>query len=140
MSDNKSTDLSQYSDKPLKEKLGLKDTMSAYYLRAPTEYWQELGIKQQPYDDNSGEYDFIHAFFTSKEEMSNFADILVSKMSKNGILWVSWPKMSARKDILSGINEQDLRDIFLPHGIVDIKVCAVTDKWSGLKFVWRRKP
>lgn len=124
--------------KPLIEKLGLKEGMSAYYLRAPTEYWQALGIKQQPYDDNNGEYDFIHAFFTSKDEMSNFADILVSKMSHAGMLWVSWPKMSARKDIPSDITEQDIRDTFLPLGIVDIKVCAVTDVWSGLKFAWRK--
>jgi len=126
------------SDKPLKEKLGLKDTMSTYYLRAPMEYWQELGVKQLPYNDNSGEYEFIHAFFTSKEEMSNFADILISKLSHNGILWISWPKMSARNDILSDITEQDLRVTFLPLGVVDVKACAVTEAWSGLKFMWRK--
>ena len=127
-----------YSDKSLKDKLGLQDTSSAYLLRAPHEYWQALGMKQAPYDDNSGEYDFIHAFFTSKEEMSNFADILISKLSHGGIMWISWPKLSARKDIESDITEQDLRDTFLPLGVVDVKVCAVTDVWSGLKFVWRK--
>lgn len=127
-----------YSDKPLIEKLGLKQDMSAYYLRAPQEYWHALGIKQAPYNDDSGEYEFIHAFFTSKDEMSNFADILISKLSHTGMLWVSWPKLSAQTDIPSDITEQDLRDIFLPLGVVDTKVCAVTDHWSGLKFVWRK--
>jgi hypothetical protein len=127
-----------YSDKSLKEKLGLRDDMSTYFLRAPQEYWQELGFKQAPYDDNTGEYEFIHAFFTLKEEMSNFSDILVSKLSQNGMLWISWPKMSARKDIPSDITEQDLRDAFLPLGVVDVKVCAVTEQWSALKFVFRK--
>ncbi len=130
--------MSSYSDKSLKEKLGLTSDKSAYYLRAPQEYWQALGSKQAPYDDNSGEYDFIHAFFTSKDEMSNFADILISKLAVGGMMWISWPKMSARKDIPSDVTEQDLRDIFLPFGVVDVKVCAVTDQWSGLKFVWRK--
>jgi hypothetical protein len=127
-----------YSNKTLKDKLGLREDMGTYFMRAPSEYWQELGMRQAPYDDNSGEYDFIHAFFTSKEEMSNFADILVSKLSLAGMMWVSWVKLSARGDIPSDITEQDLRDVFLPLGVVDVKVCAVTDQWSGLKFVWRK--
>lgn len=127
-----------YSDKSLKDKLGLIDTMSTYFLRAPQEYWQELGIRQAPYDDIEGEYDFIHAFFTSKDEMSNFADILTSKLAQGGMMWISWVKLSARKDNPSDITEQDLRDTFLPYGLVDTKVCSVTDVWSGLKFVWRK--
>ena len=71
--------------------------------------------------------------------MSNFADILVSKLATNGLMWISWPKMSVRKDISSDITEQDLRDTFLPLGVVDVEVCAVTELWSGLKFVWRSK-
>ncbi len=119
------------------EKLGLSSQMSTYFLRAPQEYWQELGFKQAPYDDNSGEYEFIHAFFTSKDEMSNFADILISKLAHGGMMWISWPKLSANNDNPSDITEQDLRDVFLPLGVVDTKVCNVTDVWSGLKFVWR---
>lgn len=124
--------------KSLKEKLGLTSDMSTYFLRAPQEYWKELGYKQAPYDDNTGEYDFIHAFFTSKEEMSNFADILISKLAHEGIMWISWPKLSARSDMQTDITEQDLRDTFLPLGVVDVKVCSVTDAWSALKFVWRK--
>ncbi len=123
--------------KSLREKLGLTDDMHTYFLRAPSEYWSALGKKPQPYDDNVGEYEFIHAFFIDKIEMSNFADILESKLSPKGILWISWPKSSAQKDIKSDILEQDLRDVFLPLGLVDTKVCSVTDVWSGLKFTHR---
>jgi hypothetical protein len=130
--------MSEYSGRTLKDKLGLKEGLTTYFLRAPQEYWQELGFKQAPYDDNTGEYEFIHAFFTSKEEMSNFADILISKLALGGVMWLSWPKLSARKDTPSNISEQDLRDTFLPLGVVDIKVCSVTDTWAGLKFVWRK--
>lgn len=127
-----------YSEKPLKSKLGLRDDMSTYFMKAPSEYFTAICKKPQPYDDAFGEYDFIHAFFTEREAMANFAELLTAKLSEGGMMWVSWPKMSARKDVPSDITEQDLRDIFLPLGVVDVKVCAVTDVWSGLKFVWRR--
>lgn len=130
--------MSTETGKPLNEKLGLLPEMSTYFLRAPQEYWQELNFKQACYDDIHGEYDFIHAFFTTKEEMSNFADILISKLAQGGTIWISWPKLSAQRDTPSDISEQDLRDIFLPLGVVDTKVCSVTDVWSGLKFVWRK--
>lgn len=128
----------EYSDKSLQDKLGLKPEMSTYFLRAPQEYFTALEFRQTPYNDVEGEYEFIHAFFTSKEEMSNFADILVSKLAHGGSMWISWVKLSAREDNPSDIAEQDLRDVFLPLGVVDVKVCAVTDVWSGLKFVWRK--
>jgi hypothetical protein len=125
------------ADGLLKNKLGLTSDMSTYFLRAPQEYFKELGFRQAPYDDNTGEYDFIHAFFTSKDEMSNFADILVSKLARDGMMWISWPKLSAHPDKPSDITEHNLRDVFLPLGIVDVKVCDVTSGWSGLKFVWQ---
>ncbi len=127
-----------YSDKSLKDKLGLKEGMSTLFLKAPADYFSVLNFRQSPYNDVDGEYDFIHAFYTSKDDLSSYADILLSKLSDNGMLWISWPKLSAQKDISSNITEQDLRDILLPRGVVDVKVCAVTDVWSGLKFVWRK--
>jgi hypothetical protein len=129
--------MSVQSTQLLIDRLGLKQDMSAYYLRAPQEYWQELGIKQAQYNDDSGEYDFIHAFFTNLDEMSNFADILVSKLSHTGMLWVSWPKLSADNDNHSAISIQDIRDVFLAHGVIDTKESDVTDNWLGVKFVWK---
>jgi len=122
------------SSKSLKDKLGLIDQMSTYFLRAPQEYWQELGFKQAPYDDNSGEYDFIHAFFTSKIEMSNFADILISKLAFDGMMWISWPKLSSQSDI----TEQDIRGVFAPFGLSKKDDCSVTKDWLGIKLVWQK--
>ena len=116
--------------------LGLHHDMSTYFLRAPQDYWQELGFKQAPYDDNTGEYDFIHAFFTNKDEMSNFADILISKLSHNGLMWISWPKSSDKLDTHANITEQDIRDTFVPLGMTADGSCNVTNDWLGLKFIW----
>lgn len=123
------------SDKSLKEKLGLKDGMSTHFSHSPSEYFEALGgnvYSHRPDDD--GAYDFIHAFFTEKEQLFASSQILVSKLADNGMLWISWPKPSS--GVKTDIIEQDLRDILLPLGVVDTKVCAVTDVWSGLKFVW----
>lgn len=125
-----------YSDKSLQEKLGFKDGMSTYFAHAPAEYFEALGHRTFTHrPDEDGMYDFIHAFFTEKEQMSASSQILVSKLADRGALWISWPKKSSGES--TDISEQDLRDIFLPLGVVDTKVCAVTDVWSGLKFVWR---
>jgi hypothetical protein len=120
----------------LKEKLGLLPDMSTYFLRAPQEYWQELNYTQARYNDIHGEYDFIHAFFTSKEEMSNFADILISKLARDGTMWISWPKLSAQKDTQSDITEQDIKDLLLPMGLVAVDIQDITSLWSGIKFIW----
>ncbi len=128
--------MSSYSDKSLKDKLGLKDGMSTYFAHAPAEYFATLGERHLTHrPDEEGMYDFIHAFFTEKEQMSASSLILVSKLADKGALWVSWPKKSSGES--TDITEQDLRDIFLPLGVVDVKVVAITDVWSGLKFVWR---
>ncbi len=125
-----------YSNKSLIEKLGLKPLMSTMFLHAPDEYFDALGVKVNLSDVR--QYDFMHAFYTEKAQMQKEAPILVRNLAQKGLLWISWPKMSARKLVPSDITDQDLRDIFLPLGIVDVKVCAVTDVWSGLKFVWRK--
>lgn len=124
-------------DSTLKQKLGLREGMSTYFLKAPSEYFTLIGKKPQPYDDVFGEYDFIHAFFTEKDAMYNFAELLVAKLADDGILWVSWPK-SSQNNVQTDITEQDLREAFLPHGVVDVKVCSINDTWSALKFVWRK--
>lgn len=64
--------------------------MDTYFVRVPFEYWQAVGIKQQPYNDNVGEYDFIHAFFDNLDECENFLEVLLSKRGDDTILWVSF--------------------------------------------------
>ena len=126
-----------YSDKSLKDKLGLKEGMSSHFSHAPVEYFEELGLRAAPNRgaDEDGVYDFIHAFLR-KSSAEASSHILVSKLAEGGFLWVSWPKQTS--GVKTDITEQDLRDVLLPLGVVDNKVCAVSDIWSGLKFVWRR--
>ena len=121
-----------YSHRSLVDKLGLKPDMTTMFLHAPDEYFDTLGIPVALSDVAA--YDFIHAFYTDKAHMTKEARILVRNLGDKGMLWISWPKKSAHKELPSDITEQDLRDIFLPLGVVDIKVCAVTEIWSGLKF------
>lgn len=126
-----------YSDKPLKEKLGLQEDMSTFFSHAPTEYFEALGQRHLTHrPDDDGVFDFIHAFFTDKAQLEASSHILVSKLAEDGMLWVSWPKKPS--GVMTDITEQDLRDFLLPLGVVDTKVCAVTEVWSGLKFVWRK--
>lgn len=125
------------SDKSLKEKLGLEDGMSTFFAHAPTEYFEVLGQRHLTHrPDDDGVYDFIHAFFTEREQLVASAYILTSKLADKGMLWVSWPRKIS--GVKTDITEQDLRDVLLPLGVVDTNVCEVTDIWSGLKFVWRK--
>ena len=131
---------SGYSNTELTKKLGLQASQRTYFINAPDEYFEIIkwSRPRTSMADISKLYDFIHVFFTSKFDLQSNAPKIVKQLDVKGILWVSWPKKS-QKFIESDITEQDLRDILLPLGVVDVKVCAVTDVWSGLKFVWRRK-
>ena len=119
----------------LRIKLGLNANHTAYFLRAPQEYWQALGMRQAPYDDNSGEYDFIHAFFESKEELKNFSDILLSKLSHGGIMWISFPKRHEK----SSLSREDAREVFEPLGLKAEEEIGITDNWLAVKFVWKNQ-
>jgi hypothetical protein len=128
-----------YSDKSLQQKLGVKSGQMAYYHNAPKEYFKILGklpedffvIKQlnQPVD-------FWHGFYTESDELKADIDLFKFYLQVNGTLWISWPKKASK--VKTDLTEQTLRDLLLPHNLVDIKVCAITDIWSGLKFVWRK--
>ncbi len=131
--------MTEKSEKSLKEKLGFTAGMSTLFLKAPAEYFTALGYRSAPYDDVDGEYDFIHAFYTSLEDLSSYADILISKLSEVGTLWISWPNMSSAPDIRTDITEPMLREILAPTGLVDVEVCIVTKSWLGMKFVWRKQ-
>jgi hypothetical protein len=129
--------MSGYSSKSLLDKLGIKSEMSLLFINAPQEYFDVLGELPKSTKLPHEKADFIHAFYTKKSEFIKDISLLIKTESKNGFLWVSWPK-KAQNLILSDLTEQDFRDALLPYGLVDVKVCAVTDVWSGLKFVWRK--
>ena len=80
--------------------------------------------------------DFILCFAKSKASLNDF-DRLAKSLSPNGMIWISWPKKSS--GVPTDLDENKVRNIGLAAGLVDVKVCAITDVWSGLKFVRRLK-
>ena len=81
--------------------------------------------------------DFIHVFSTSQSELRRSFPSLKKRLEKNGLIWVSWPKGASK--IETDLDGNHVREIGLKNGLVDVKVCAVDDDWSGLKFVYRLK-
>jgi hypothetical protein len=127
-----------YSAKPLGQKLGLKPGLRVRLRHAPPEYWAWCGIDEAGVDIvRAGAFDFGHVFATTREGLERDLATLAPALDANGMLWISWPKKSSR--VATDITENTLRELALPLGLVDVKVCAVSEVWSGLKFVWRRE-
>lgn len=126
-----------YSGTSLIKKLGIKENLKVKLIKAPFNYMDflETDISNQLVS-NTKEADLMHIFEVSKEQLAR--DFLQAiKQSKEGlIIWISWYKKSA--DMQTDITEDTTREIVLSTGWVDIKVCAVSDKWSGLKIVKRK--
>jgi hypothetical protein len=127
-----------YSGKPLAIKLGLKAGMRVCLRAEPEEYWTwcafdpsllMVALPRQAFD-------FGHLFVTTRATLARELKALAPKLNSAGMLWISWPKKSS--GVTTNVTEDTLRELALPMGLVDVKVCAVTDMWSGLKFVWRR--
>lgn len=127
-----------YSGKPLAEKLGLKSGMNAAILNAPEDYATILN-SDVPYAENvdSHELHFVQVFCIEKEYLSQILQTLFENIDRGGMVWVSWPKKSSK--VPTNIDENVIRDLCLPMGWVDVKVCAVTEVWSGLKLVIRKE-
>ena len=125
-----------YSGTPLPKKLGIKPGQRAFLENAPPEVRKELRDALATCNERKsarGPLDFAMLFVKSQSECERRCTPLASQLQSNGMLWVSWPKRAS--GIASDLNENDVRKIGLAAGLVDIKVCAVNDTWSGLKFV-----
>ena len=129
-----------YSGTPLNKKLGITDGLVMYVFESPAEYFNwlsplpsDLIIKERL----AGEVDFIHLFV--KESKVFQKEFVKSKkhLRKNGMLWISWPKKSSK--VSTDLDENGIREFGLREGLVDVKVCAVDEVWSGLKFMYRIK-
>ena len=125
-----------YSGTPLAKKLGIKPGFNISLVNAP-EYYFNL-FTDFPADlkinaDSSGPKDFIHFFTKHKDEYANMLPGLKSQIKANGKIWVSWPKKASK--VVTDITEDIIRNFALQNGLVDIKVCAVDEIWSGLKLV-----
>jgi len=129
-----------YSGTPLPQKLGIKPGLMVVTINPPANYRRLLG--QIPDSVTFSERlksgsSFVHLFTSRRSEMQKKMSILRDKISDNGAIWVSWPKKSS--GISTDVTEDVIREIALPLGFVDIKVCAVDQTWSGLKLMIRRE-
>jgi hypothetical protein len=128
-----------YSGKPLSQKLGLKAGQRVRLMRAPDDYWTLCGFDLAEIAlvaRKTQAFDFGHLFARDRAELERELPALIAAMDASAMLWISWPKKSAK--VPTDITEDTLREVILPLGLVDVKVCAVTEIWSGLKFVRRR--
>ncbi len=130
-----------YSGTPLLKKLGIKEGYHCFVLNEPEAYWEWLsplpeGVKVKKKVARES-LDFVHLFV---KEMNVFEkEFLQCKeaLKQQGMMWISWPKKSSK--VATDLDENKIRDFGLANGLVDVKVCAVDDVWSGLKFVIRLK-
>ena len=129
-----------YSGTPLPKKLGIKDGLHVCLVDAPPEVISELNLtldKCTTVSDNKSAIDFAMVFTKSGATLTKEFKRLTKQLGPTGMLWVSWPKKSS--GVPTDLNENIVREIGLASGLVDVKVCAVTEVWSGLKFVRRLK-
>ena len=129
-----------YSGTPLPQKLGFKPGTRYLLAGAPPGYGRTLG--RLPADctlcgPRDANLDLIQLFVSSEKSLVSRFPPLTGKLQPAGALWVSWPKKSS--GVITDLTENDVRRIGLAAGLVDIKVCAVDETWSGLKFVRRLK-
>ena len=128
-----------YSGTPLPKKLGIKPGFCASISGMPPDVRAQLKTALAGCTTSPGlkkPVDFLMLFTKSKKDLEDF-DRLAKQLAPAGMLWVSWPKKSS--GVATDLNENIVREIGLAAGLVDVKVCAVTDVWSGLKFVRRLK-
>lgn len=127
-----------YSGTPLAKKLGIKPGFQVYVDNEPANYRQLL----EPLPDDvtflprlSGRVELIHLFTKAARQAAAKLAAYRHKIVEDGTIWVSWPKKAAK--VPTDVTEDVIRDIALPLGLVDVKVCAVDETWSGLKLVIR---
>ena len=128
-----------YSGTPLPKKLGIKPGFRAGLANAPAEVRAELreALAECELVDTGKNLDFAMLFTKSRAELVKEFSRMAKQLTPAGMLWVSWPKKSS--GVATDLDGNAVREIGLAAGLVDVKVCAVTDVWSGLKFVRRVK-
>lgn len=137
--------LAGYSGTPLAQKLGLKDGFRALFIDLPASladlttaraFAESSRITLDQLGDAQQGYNFIHLFTASRSVLEKLAQPLIALIARDGMIWVSWPKKASK--VTTDITEDTIREIALPLGLVDVKVCAVNEIWSGLKLVIRK--
>lgn len=129
-----------YSGTPLAKKLGIKEGHAVALLGAPTGFANELeGLPDRVKIGTAarGTNDVIVSFHTERADLEHRVPKLLEVLDVDGGLWIAWPKKASK--VPTDITEDTVREVFLPLGLVDNKVCAITDVWSGLRVVWRKE-
>lgn len=126
-----------YSGTPLAKKLGIKPEARLAVLDAPDGFAiPDLPDGVEPRSSARGTFDVILSFHTSRVALAKRIPTLMRALDVDGGLWISWPKKAS--GLPTDITEDVLREVILPTGLVDVKVCAVDDTWSGLRFCLRK--
>jgi hypothetical protein len=127
-----------YSKTPLIQKLGIKPGMRVALLHMPDSVLRELGplpVGITMLKEPAAESDYIHLFAEKESDLRETMPRLKEALNKNGLLWISWRKGRVNTDL----SENVVRELALKNGLVDVKVCAIDETWSGLKLVYRLK-
>lgn len=126
-----------YSGKPLFQKLGLKPGMRCLPMHPPGHYRDLVaGAEGVDFLSANAPAELVHLFCADRATLENFHQEALANVVIGGMLWVSWPKKSSA--LFKDLTEDTIREIVLPTGWVDVKVCAVDQDWSGLKFLRRK--
>ena len=125
-----------YSGTPLAKKLGIKEDSRVAAINAPAEFpplLDDIDLQRQL----RGKFDVIVFFTKQRADLEKRLDALTKAMKPNAGLWVAWPKKASK--VATDMTEDVVREVALPTGLVDNKVCAIDDTWSGLRLVIRKE-
>ena len=128
--------VSGYSGTPLGKKLGIKEGFCISFINVPENYFELIGSLPEKLivaGNSKIRKDLIHYFSKDIEQVKLNFPRLKRQLKSNGMIWISWPKKN--KSYTYNISEDAIRSIGIINGLVDIKVCAIDDTWSALKFV-----
>jgi hypothetical protein len=134
------TSTAGYSGTPLTKKLGFKENSLVLLIDAPKDYAQLVAPTPagvQFISKPGRNVDIAHVFVSRRSTLSKHLSQLRETLDVRASIWVSWPKKAAK--VPTDVTEDTIRQVALPLGFVDIKVCAVSDTWSGLKLVLRKE-
>jgi hypothetical protein len=131
----KTAHVAGYSGTPLADKLGIREGSSLAILAAPSEFALALPAHVAVGRRALGRADVVLAFFIQQKKLDQRLPALGSMVFPSGGLWIAWPKRSS--GLATDLNDNAVRGLALPKGLVDNKVCAIDETWSALRFVWR---
>ena len=129
-----------YSGTPLPKKLGLKENQRLAFINEPNDFRELLGdlpLKTEVVSRLSSPLNLVVLFVTRENDLAKRFPSLAKKLAVDGMIWVAWPKKSS--GVATDLNFDRVQGIGLGTGLVDVKICAIDETWSGLKFVIRVK-